>query len=424
MDKNFAAIILAAGEGTRMKSAIPKVMHPLCGRPMLAYVLDLAKEMKLKSTLVVVGHKREMLQGLLADYNAKPVYQDNLLGTADAVKRTESALRNFFGNIIVLYGDQPLLQKETLQRLIQKHNQTSAAATILSAYMSNPSGYGRIIRDNYGSLKAIIEEKDATDNQRNISEINTGIICFKKQLLFKAIARVKPNNAKKEYYLTDCIKLMAEEGLRVESMALQGDVREAQGINTQIDLAQAQRIMRYRILEKFMLQGVGIVDPETTYIDFGATVGQDTIIYPFTVIEKDVKIGNFCSLGPFCHLRPATVIEDRTVIGNYTEISRSHLGKDVFMKHFSYLGDTAVGKNVNIGCGTVVANFDGKNKQKTIIGDGAFIGCDTVLRAPVEIGKYAITGAGAVVTRDVHEGEVVVGIPAKELQYTRRRRKK
>ncbi len=416
MSKNCVGIILAAGEGTRMKSVIPKVMHPLCGRPMLAYVLDLAKELKLKSTLVVVGHKREMLQELLAEYKAKPVYQDKLLGTADAIKRAEGALRSFSGDIIVLYGDQPLLREETLQRLIQKHNEADAAATILSAYVDNPCGYGRIIRDNFCSIKAIVEEKDAAREQKNVNEINTGIICFKKHLLFKAIAKIKPNNAKKEYYLTDCIKLMADEGLRIDSIALKGDVKEAQGINTRIDLAEAQKIMRYRMLEKFMLAGIGIVDPETTHIDFGSAIGQDTIIYPFTVVEKDVKIGKFCQIGPFCHLRPGTVIEDKTVIGNYTEITRSRIGGESFMKHFSYLGDTVAGNKVNIGCGTVVANFDGKNKQKTVIGDGAFIGCDTVLRAPVKIGKHAITGAGAVVTKDVKAQEVVVGVPARPLR--------
>lgn len=401
-----------------MKSAIPKVLHLLAGRPMLSYVLDLAKELKLAKTFVVVGHKRELLTDLLDAYKAKSIYQDTLLGTADAIKRAESALQNFSGNILVLYGDQPLLRRESLEQLIERHCQSNAAVTVLSAYVGNPLGYGRIIRDNYAQIKAIVEEKDATQEQKNISEINTGIICFKKQLLFKAIAKIKPNNAKKEYYLTDCIKIMAAEGLKIESVSLKGDAREAQGINTMIDLAQAQKIMRERILEDFMLKGVAIVDPDTTHIAPDCKIGQDTIIYPFTIIEKDVTIGKFCSIGPFCHLRPETVIEDKAVIGNFTELTRSHIGQNSFMKHFSYLGDTKTGERVNIGCGTVVANFDGKKKQKTIIGKGAFIGCDTILRAPVKIGRYGITGAGSVVIKDVKDADVVVGVPAKPLKST------
>lgn len=421
MSNKFTGIILAAGEGTRMKSEMPKVLHPVCGRPMLSYVLDLAKELKLDQTLVVVGHKRQRLRELLLAYKAKEVHQDKLLGTADAIKRAENILRDFSGDILVLYGDQPLLRKETLQNLIQKHKETDACAAILTAYVDNPFGYGRIIRDNFGRIKAIVEEKDATKEQKSISEINTGIICFKKLPLFKSIAKIKPDNAKREYYLTDCIKIMAAQGLLIASVSLKGDVREAQGVNNRIDLAHAQKTMGLRILEKYMLEGVGIIDPEATYIDYGSAIGQDTIIYPFTIIEKDVKIGKFCQIGPFCHLRPGTVIEDNAVIGNFTEIVRSRIGRDTFMKHCSYLGDAVTGKNVNIGCGTVVANFDGKNKQKTSIGDGAFIGCDTILRAPVKIGKYAITGAGAVVTKDVKEGKVVAGVPARELQYKSRK---
>jgi len=403
-----------------MKSETPKVMHPLCGRPMVSYVLDLAKALKVATMLVVVGHKRERLQEVLSGYKAKAVHQDKLLGTADAIKRCESALKNFSGNLLVLYGDQPLLCKETLASLIQKHEDSNAAATVLTAYVDNPFGYGRIIRDNFGRVKAIVEEKDASEEERALTEINTGIICFKKQLLFKAIAGIKPNNAKKEYYLTDAIRIMFEAGLAIESFILKGDARQAQGINTRIDLAQAQNIMRQRILEKYMLDGVGIIDPQTTFIDYGVTIGQESVIYPFTVIEKDVIIGKLCQIGPFCHLRPGTVIEDTATIGNFTEVTRSKIGKGSFMKHFSYLGDTSTGKNVNIGCGTVVANFDGRHKQQTIIGDGAFIGSDTVLRSPVKIGKYAITGAGAVVTKDVKDGTVVVGVPAKELPYKKR----
>lgn len=416
MNKKFVGIILAAGRGTRMKSQTPKVLQPICGEPMLGYVLDLAKGLKLSHTLVVVGHQRELLQPLLDEYRTKAIHQDRPLGTADAVRRTQNALKKFSGNILILYADQPLLKKDTLKKLIQKHIESSASITILTAHMQDPSGYGRIIRDNYARITAIVEEGEAADEQKRISEINTGIICFKKEALFKAIAKIKPNNVKKEYYLTDAVKIMAQEGLTVESFCLTDDAGQSRGINSRADLAQAQNIMRQRILDYFMAEGVSIVSPDATFIDKDCAIGQDTIIYPFTVIEKGVKIGKFCSIGPFCHLRPGTIIEDRVTIGNFTEVVRSRIAEDTFMKHFSYLGDTVSGKKVNIGCGTVVANFDGKNKQKTVIGDGALIGSDTVLRAPVKIGRYAVTGAGSVVTKDVKSGEVVAGVPARPLK--------
>lgn len=415
MDKKFAGIILAAGEGTRMKSAIPKVLHPLCARPMLAYVLDLAKKLKLSKTLVVVGNKKELLKDLLDEYQAKTVYQAKRLGTADAVKRAQGILRSFSGNILILYGDQPLLQAKTLKELMQKHLASCTSATILTASMEDPCGYGRIVRDNYARITAIIEDKDATNEQKNIKEVNTGIICFKKNDLFKAIAKIRPDNAKREYYLTDAIKIMAGEGLVVESLCITVDAAQAQGINSRQDLSQAQKIMRLRILDSLMASGVSIVDPLTTHIDYDCKIGQDSIIYPFTVIEKDVIIGKFCRIGPFCHLRPGTRIEDRAAIGNFTEVVRSRIGGETLMKHFSYIGDAAVGRNVNIGCGTVTANFDGKNKLKTVIDDGAFVGADTILRAPVKIGRKAVTGAGSVVTKEVKAGEVVAGVPARPL---------
>ena len=415
MNKNFAGIILAAGEGTRMKSAIPKVLHPLCARPMLAYVLDLAKKLKLSKTMVVVGNKKELLKGLLDEYQAKAVYQAERLGTADALKRAQGALRGSSGNILVLYGDQPLLQAKALKELMQKHLASCASATILTVSMEDPLGYGRIVRDNYARVTAIIEDKDATNEQKNIKEVNTGIICFKKNDLFKAIAKIRPDNAKREYYLTDAIKIMAEGGLRIESLSIVGDMEQAQGINSRQDLAQAQKIMRLRILDKLIASGVSIVDPQATQIDYDCKIGPDSIIYPFTVIEKDVIIGKFCHIGPFCHLRPGTRIEDRAIIGNFTEVVRSRIGKETLMKHFSYMGDAAVGRNVNIGCGVVTANFDGKNKLKTVINDSAFIGADTILRAPVKIGRKAVTGAGSVITREVKAGEVVAGVPARPL---------
>ncbi|MDI6759023.1 MAG: NTP transferase domain-containing protein [Candidatus Omnitrophota bacterium] len=414
MNKDIVAIILAAGKGLRMKSQIPKVLHPICSRPMIGYVLDLVKELKINRVITVLGYKHEEVRGFL-DAQTEVVVQKKLIGTADALKTALGNLKNFKGALLVLYGDTPLLKKETINKLLKYHFDNNLDATLLTGHLDKPTGYGRILRDKYLSICGIVEEKDADDFQKDIKEINTGIICFNKDRLMQALKCVKPNNRKREYYLTDTIKLIYKSGGLIDSVQI-SDTNEAMGINSRLELAQANSIMQRRINEKFMLGGITIIDPGSTFISYGTKIGQDTVIYPFTVIEKDVKIGRCCFLGPFIHLREGTNIKDDIVLGNFLEIVRSNIGPKTMAKHFCYIGDTKIGKRVNIGAGAVTANFDGKGKNRTVIKDDAFIGSDTVLVAPVEIGKAAKTGAGAVVIKDTRDKSTVVGVPAKPLK--------
>ena len=416
MKKEIAVIILAAGKGTRMKFDLPKVLHPVCERPMLLYVLDLVKELKVKETVLVLGHKHEEVGKHLAP-GIKVAVQKKLLGTADAIKAGLSRLKGFRGTILVLYGDIPLLKKETVAKLLDHHIKNEIDATILTAQLDKPFGYGRIVRDKYSSIRGIIEEKDADDVDKEIKEINTGIICFNKDKLSACLNLIRPNNRKKEYYLTDTIGIFYKKGYLIESERV-ADFSETLGINSRVDLAKANSIMQKRINEKFMNDGVSIMDPDSTFIGYGVKIGQNTTIYPFTFIEKGVKIGKRCSIGPFVHLREGTELKDDVLIGNFLEITRSTIGSKTIAKHFSYIGDSRLGQSVNIGAGTVTANFDGKNKFATVIKDGAFIGSHTVLVAPVKVGKRAVTGAGSIVLKnnDVADGEVVCGVPARSIK--------
>ncbi|MBU1726509.1 MAG: NTP transferase domain-containing protein [Candidatus Omnitrophica bacterium] len=416
MKKNIAVIILAAGKGTRMKSDLPKVLHPVCGRPMLDYVLDLVKELKVKETVLVLGYKHEQIAKHIGP-GIKVAVQNKLLGTADAIKAGLSKLKSFKGTILVLYGDIPLLKKDTVKKLLDHQTKNEIDATILTAELAKPSGYGRILRDKCAAIRGIIEEKDADDVDKQIKEINTGIICFDKTKLAGCLNLVKPNNRKKEFYLTDIIGIFYKKGYVIESEKA-ADIDEALGINSRVDLARANAFMQKRINEKFMNDGVSIVDPNSAIINYGVKIGRETTIYPFTFIEKNVNIGKRCSVGPFVHLREGTELKDEVLIGNFLEITRSKIGSKTIAKHFSYIGDSRVGKLVNIGAGTVTANFDGQNKNVTVIKDGAFIGSHTVLVAPVKIGKRAVTGAGSVVlkNRDVADAEVVCGVPARSIK--------
>ncbi len=416
MSKNVAVIILAAGKGERMKSELPKVLHPLCGRPLLSYVLSLVKNLKIKNKVAVLGYKHEQVKPYL-DRDIKVALQRKLLGTADAVRKALSLLKGFRGTILILYGDIPLLKKEAVDKLIKRHHDVGAAATFLTAKMEKPQGYGRVLRDKYSTMCGIVEEKDADDFQKDIKEINTGIACFDKEKLVEALKSVKLNKKKKEYYLTDVISILYSKNELVETVDL-ADACEGMGVNSQKELAKAISIMRQRINDELMDSGITITDPQTTFIDYGVKIGQGTVIYPFTVIEKNVKIGKNCYIGPFVHLREDTQTKDNVTLGNFLEVARSKLDSGIFIKHFGYIGDARLGRSVNIGAGTVTANFDGKNKNTTVIEDGAFIGSDTILVAPVRIGKSAITGAGAVVLKDskVPAGEVVAGVPARLLK--------
>lgn len=417
---SLAMIILAAGKGTRMKSALPKVLHEVCGRPLIDYVVDIAHQVGSNKTCVVLGHGIEKVRAHLAE-DILTVEQKQLLGTGDAIKSAYKFLKDFRGDVLILCGDTPLLQAQTIQSLIKRHRRQKAAATVLTAVVSQSQGYGRIIRDDAGRVIAIREEKDCTAQEREIQEINSGVFCFNSRLLFENLKKIKVNARKGEYYLTDIIALLSGQGLIVEALTTQ-EPQEGLGVNTREDLSACANVLRQRILKELMLGGVTIVDPSSTHIASGVKIGMDTVIKPFTVIANDVVIGKNCVIGPFAHLRPGTRIDDTVEVGNFAEISRTTVGSRTFMKHFSFLGDAMVGRDVNIGAGTITANFDGKDKHRTVIGDGAFIGSDSVLVAPVKIGKRAMTGAGSVVTKGkvIPDGKIFVGVPARMVQRKNR----
>ncbi|MEI8011284.1 MAG: NTP transferase domain-containing protein [Candidatus Omnitrophota bacterium] len=414
--KELRTIILAAGKGTRFKSETPKVLHPLAGKPVLHYVLDVAEAVGSLRTYVVVGHKSDLVRESVSG-RAEVVIQQELLGTADAVRSCADYFKNVSGEVLVMCGDTPLLDKSVISRLILAHRKNSNLVTVLTTVLADASGYGRIIRGAKGELLAIREQKDCSPQEALLGEINTGVYCFSAEALFKMIHSIKVNPNKKEFYLTDIIGLAAALGGKAGAFVTD-DWAANLGLNTRVELAQAEKILRQKILTYWMENGVTLVDPATTYIEDGAVIGQDTVIYPCTYVHAGVHIGKHCSVGPFARLRQGTKLGDGVAIGNFAEVSRSELGDGVMMKHFSFLGDAVVGEGANIGAGAVTANYDGKNKNKTRIGRKAFIGCDAILVAPTEVGDGAVAGAGCVVTpsRKIPSGMVGVGIPARAIK--------
>ena len=395
-----------------MKSDVPKVLHHVCGVPIIQYVLDITKAVGSEKTYVVLGHKSETIQEYLPK-DLAVVEQKKQLGTADAVRSTESQLKSFKGNVLILCGDTPLLTKETIKQIVRKHKSTKAACTFLTGVVHDPQGYGRIIRDQNGQAVAIREDKDAVGLERDIAEINAGVYCFRSQDLFETLKLVKENKLKKEFYLTDVVELLTEKGLKVQTV-LTENFTETLGVNSRSDLAQSEAVIRRRILDDLMEKGVSIIDPNTTYIDAGVKIGRDTVIRPFSVIESNVRIGDHCSIGPFARIRPGSKIGNGVQVGNFSEVSRTKIGENSLMKHFGFLGDTTIGSNVNVGAGTVTANYDGKNKNQTKISDDAFIGSDSILVAPVKVGKRSVVGAGSVVVRsNIPDDHLAVGVPAR-----------
>jgi bifunctional UDP-N-acetylglucosamine pyrophosphorylase / glucosamine-1-phosphate N-acetyltransferase len=412
---SLCVIILAAGEGKRMKSSLPKVMHQVGGKPMVNHVIDAARDLRASKTIVVVARKRLEVRQVL-DRGVCSVIQGKQLGTADAVRVALKEIPSQAKDVMVLYGDTPLITEATVRALLEAHHAKDSTCTVLTTYLNNPKGYGRMLRNDSGLVMGIIEDKEATMAQKSIREINTGMYVFKKEDLLEGLQHVTVSPATGEYYLTDVVSRIFNKNKRVEAYVAENS-DEVLGVNTPAELLEAGRIIRMRICEKHAENGVTIMDPATTFIDPAAIIAEGTVIFPFTYIENNVSIGRKCSLGPFCHLREGAVLKDGCSIGNYTEIKNSTLGAGTFMRHMSYLGDTVVGESVNIGAGAVVANFDGKKKHRTVIKDKVFIGCDAVLVAPVVIGKNAVVGAGSVVTKNhnVGDGETVVGVPAKPL---------
>lgn len=409
---DILAIVLAAGRGTRMKSETAKVMHKILGRPMISYVLDALAAAGIAETVVVAGYGADQLEGSVG--SAKVVIQKELLGSGDAVSVAKKALGKHSGDILVICGDTPLIQGSTITSLIEKHKSSGASATVLTVELKDPTGYGRILRGASGKVVKIVEEEKAPLYEKVIEEINAGTYCFKSEDLFAALEQVKPDNKKQELFLTDTVEIMAKEGKPVEALKID-DIEETIGINTRKDLAEAIRIMKIRIMNEIMAGGVTIEDPASTTIYPEVEIGKDTIIHPNTIIESDVVIGENCSIGPFTRIRPHVRIGSGVEVGNFVELVRTEVGDRSKVKHHTYLGDTKVGKNVNIGAGTITANYDGKNKNATVIGDGSFLGIGTRLIAPVKVGKNCVLGAGCVVLKDhdVPDNSTVVGVPAR-----------
>jgi len=394
------AIILAAGGSTRMNTQLAKVLHEVCGRPMLAYVLQACRKVDIKKIYVVVGFSSEQVQSRFADADDIVwVRQDEQLGTAHAVMCCREYLKDFDGQTLILCGDGPLIRSQTLRTLIDKHEAGQSAATLATAVLDDPSGYGRIVRDAYGNIQGIVEHLDCTPEQLEIKETNPSNYLFNNRRLLEAIDNIKPDNVKKEYYLTDAISGLISTGHKVEAItAMQPD--EAVGINSRAQLSAASKIMQRRIQARLMDDGVTIVDPGNTWIDARAQIGQDTVIEPFTYIHGEVKIGSGCRVGPFAYLRDGTVLERDVVLGVYTEVKNSTLAEGVRARHHSFIGDTTVGRNVNIGAGSITANFDGEKVNRTNIGDNCYIGSGAVLIAPLELKDGSNVGAGTVVSQE------------------------
>lgn len=438
----LAAIILAAGHGTRMHSKLPKVLHPLMGRPLLTYAIDAVKGTGAEKPVVVVGHEADTVRSVIGDQVVFAL-QEQQLGTGHAVLSAKPHVPGDAEVVLVTFADMPLLKAETLQKLVALHQSSESVLTMSSIVGDVPRGFGRIVRDAAGNVKAIVEEAVATPEQLTICEYNVSAYCFDAQWLWAALPKITPS-PKGEYYLTDLVEIAVIEGQAIQSLILDDPV-EGMGINNRVHLAEATTAMRNRINQALMLGGVTLVDPVVTYIEPGVQVGKDTIIWPNTYLHGstvigedceigpntiivDSRVGNQCrlfestiesavvekhvSMGPFCHLRKGAHLADGVHMGNFGEVKDSYLGKDVKMGHFSYIGNARIEKNVNIGAGTITCNYDGVSKNLTEIGENAFIGSDTMLVAPVKIGKNARTGAGSVVTKDVEENTIVVGVPA------------
>ncbi|AIF53842.1 bifunctional UDP-N-acetylglucosamine diphosphorylase/glucosamine-1-phosphate N-acetyltransferase GlmU [Pelosinus sp. UFO1] len=429
---DLLAVILAAGKGTRMKSTLPKVLHKIGGKPMVQHVLDAADVAGAKKKVVVVGFGAECVEGTLGK-QAEFVVQAEQLGTGHAVMQAAEFLKDFDGTVMVLCGDTPLLRGKTLGKLFAEHKAAGASATVLTAHMPNPTGYGRVIRDASGQVLKIVEQKDANSRELAVNEVNTGIYCFERAALFEALQNTNCNNMQGEYYLTDVIGILATAHSKVWAVKVD-DYQDTLGINSRMQLAEAEKIVRKRKLAELMDAGVTIMDIDSTFIDQEVTIGPDSIVYPFTWIEgnttiggncqigpnsriqdsivgdnttlhfsyaHDCKVGNDVIVGPYVHLRPKTVLADKVKVGNFVEVKNSQVGEGSKIPHLSYIGDTDMGEKVNIGSGTITVNYDGKNKSRTIIEDGAFIGCNTNLVAPVTVGKGAYVAAGSTITKNV-----------------------
>jgi len=433
------AIVLAAGQGKRMKSKLYKVLHPVCGKPMVGHVLDAVESVDCERTVVIVGHGAEAVQQFLGN-RAEYALQAEQLGTGHAVKQAKALLDGEEGTTLVICGDTPLVTPETLAQLMELHNRAQASATILTAELNDPTGYGRVIRAEDGSVLKIVEQKDCTTEEQLVKEINTGTYCFDNVKLFAALEQIRNDNAQQEYYLTDVIGIMKAQGDTVQAYCTP-DNSEAIGVNDRLVLSEAERFMRERINKRHMLNGVTIIDPANTYIESGVVIGADTIIEPGTSLRGNTSVGGECvigpnseivdstigdqvhikqsvlceaivgdesSVGPFAYLRPGARLGKQVKVGDFVEIKNASLDDQTKVSHLSYIGDAEVGKNVNIGCGAITVNYDGFNKSLTQIGDDAFIGSNVNLIAPIQVGTGAYVVAGSTITHPVPDNDLAI----------------
>ena len=397
--ENIIAIVMAAGKGTRMKTNKSKVVHKIYGKELIARVVETVQKSGINDIIAVVGHKRDDVQKVLGD-SVKYAYQEELLGTGHTAMQAIPYLKGKKGKVVVLYGDVPLVRPETIKKLIAKSIAEKESATILTALYNNPTGYGRVVRDASGNVKAIVEEKDATDEEKAITEINGGIYCFDIEELILALEKITRNNAQGEYYLTDVIKIMNEKGLKTGAIIVE-DNTEILGVNDRAQLEMLTRILRIRINQKHLESGVTIEDINNTYIYDDVEIGMDTVIHPNTTIKSGVKIGENCEIGPNAYIREGCELADNVKIGSFVEIKKAKIAEGTKVPHLSYMGDCEIGSKTNIGCGTITCNYDGFKKSKTIIGNNAFIGSNVNFIAPVTIGDNVLVAAGSTITDDV-----------------------
>ena len=434
----LTTIILAAGKGTRMKSNLPKVLHKVCGKPMLEHVIDAARGAGSEREIVVIGSGADEVKKAITDVEF--ALQAEQLGTGHAVKMAKDKITDMEGTVMILCGDTPLISAELLEKFIENHEQTKATATVLTAMMPDATGYGRIVRNQSGSVDKIVEHKDATEEELQIHEVNSGMYCFDVKALFDSLEKVTNDNAQGEYYLTDVLGIIRSQGLLINAFVTNA-FTQILGINSRYQLATAERILRQRKNIELMDSGVTILDPDSTFIDYDVEIGRDSTILPFTYLETGTKIGENCSIGPNCrlqntkigdnvtmqfvyshdaevdddviigpyvHLRPGTKINKKVKIGNFVEVKNSNIGEGSKLPHLQYIGDTDMGTNVNIGCGTVTCNYDGKKKYRTTIGDNVFVGCNTNFVAPVTVNNGAYIAAGSTINQDIPENNFAI----------------